>query len=163
MYQSGELTAAETISHLIVTNRLEECIISIPNPFDEDNTIDLYVQLGKSTKNDVKIVNGSPYISCNVNLDARVLSADRGSNYLEDSNIELIESYANSYMKSELENYFYKTSKSFNSDIALLGKHAVKYFNTWDEWTSYDWLDNYANAFFNVDVKVNVISSYLIS
>ncbi len=159
----GELTAAETIAHLMVTNKLEECIISIPNPFEEDNSIDLYVKLGKDTKNDVKIIDGSPYITCDINLDARVLSANKNSNYLKEGNIDLIENYANSYVKSEIEKYFYKTSKDFNSDIALLGKHAVKYFPTWNEWTAYDWLDNYANAFFKVNVNVNVISSYLIS
>lgn len=147
----------------MVTNKLEECIISIPSPFDEDNSIDLYVELGKDTKNDVKIINGAPYVTCNVNLNARILSTNKNANYLQENNIDLIEDYANSYVKSEIEKYFYKTSKDFNSDIALLGKHAVKYFSTWDEWIAYDWLDNYANAFFNVNANVNIISSYLIS
>lgn len=106
---------------------------------------------------------GSPYISSDVSLSARILSANENSNYFEESNLELIESYANSFIKSELENYFYKTSKNYNSDIALLGKHAVKYFTTWDEWISYDWLNNYSNSFFNVNVDVEVVSSYLIS
>lgn len=159
----GELTASETISHLIVTNNLEECIFSIPSPFDEDNGIDLYVTLDDNTINDVKIVNGAPYISCNVKLNARILSAGKNSNYFEKSNLSIIEDYANSYVKSELENYFYKTSKEYKSDIALLGKHAVKYFSTWDKWTEYNWLDKYEDAFFNVNAQVNIISSYLIS
>lgn len=45
----------------------------------------------------------------------------------------------------------------------MLGRYAVKYFSTWDDWIKYDWLNNYENAFFNVNVDINVISSYLIS
>ncbi len=142
---------------------MEECIFSIPSPFDEDNGIDLYLTLDDKCSNDVKIINGSPYISCDVKLNARILSANKNSNYFEEENLELIESYANSYIKSQIEAYLYKTSKDYKSDIAVFGKHAVKYFSTWDEWLEYNWLDNYSNSFFNVNVDVNVISSYLIS
>ncbi len=142
---------------------MEECIFSIPSPFDENNSIDLYVTLDEDTKNSVKIVNGSPYITSKVKLNARILSASKNSNYFEGDNLELIENYANSYIKSELEKYLYKTSKDYKSDIALFGRYAVKYFKTWNEWMEYDWLDNYSNAFFNVDVDTSVISSYLIS
>ncbi len=159
----GELTATETICHLIVTNQMEECMFSIPSPFDDSNNIDIYVTIDDDTKNSVKFINGSPYITTDVKLNARILSASKNSNYFEEDNLELIESYADSYVKSELENYLYKTSKDYKSDIALFGKHAVKYFNTWNEWVEYDWLDNYSNAFFDVNVNVNVMSSYLIS
>lgn len=91
------------------------------------------------------------------------MSANRNSNYFEKENLELIEIYANSYVKSLIENYLYKTSKDYKSDIASFGKHAIKYFPTWDKWIDYNWPENYANAFFNVKVDVNVISSYLIS
>lgn len=159
----GELTANETICHLIVTNKMDECVVSIPSPFNEDIPLDLYLTLDGNTKNKVDFVNGAPSITTDVKLNARVLSATKNSNYFEDDNLELIETYATSYIKSALENYFYKTSKDYNSDIALLGRHAVKYFYTWDDWISYDWLDNYKNAFFTVNVDVNVVSSYLIS
>lgn len=163
MFWCGELTAIETICHLIVTSELEECFITIPNPFDEDSSIDLYITLDKATENDVRIVNGAPYIKTNVKVNSRILSAHKNSNYFDENNLELLESYANSYLKSELENYFYKTSKEYKSDIASLGKHAVKYFSTWDEWVNYDWLNSYQNAFFDVNVDVEVTSSYLIS
>jgi len=147
----------------MVTNDLEECIISIPSPFDEDIGIDLYLTLDEKTKNDVKIVNGSPYISTDIKLNARILSANKNSNYFEKDNLELIENYANSYVKAQIEDYLYKTSKNYKSDIAAFGKYAVKYFPTWDKWIDYNWPENYSNSFFNVNVQVNVISSYLIS
>ena len=83
MHWFGELTAIETICHLIVTNQLEECIFSIPSPFNEDFSIDLFITPDKSTKNTVKIVNGSPYISTDVKLNARIMSVTKNSNYFE--------------------------------------------------------------------------------
>lgn len=159
----GELTAIETLCHTIIINEMEECIISIPSPFDEDSVIDLYITLENNTKNDVKFVNGSPFITSKIKLNAKILSSEKNSNYFEEDNLKLIEEYANSYMKSEFENYLYKISKDYGCDIDLFGRHAVKYFSTWDEWIEYNWLDNYSNSFFNVDVNVDVISSYLIS
>ena len=57
MFLFGELTAIETICNLMVTSELEECYLSIPSPFDEDSSIDLYVTLDKNTENDVKIID----------------------------------------------------------------------------------------------------------
>lgn len=142
---------------------MEECIISIPSPFDADSIIDLYVTLDKNTKNDVKFVNGSPYITSKINLNAKILSSEKNSNYFEKDNLKLIEQYANSYMKSQIENYLYKVSKNYGTDIDLFGRHAVKHFVTWDDWMEYNWLDNYKNAFFDVNLDIDVISSYLIS
>ena len=127
----GELSAIETVCHLIVINELEECIITIPSPFDSDSVIDLYVNLQKNTKNKVEIINGSPYISCD--------------------------------MKKQIEDYLYKTSKDYKSDIAKFGKYAVSHFLTWKDWLNYNWCDNYENSFFDVNVNVDIISSYLIS
>ena len=142
---------------------MEECIISIPSPFDEDSVIDLFVTLEENTKNELKIINGSPFITSNIKLNAKILSSEKNSNYFQKDNLALIEEYANSYIKSEVEHYVYKISKDFGADIDLFGRHAVKYFSTWDEWTNYNWLDNFSNSFFDVNVNVSVISSYLIS
>lgn len=163
MFWFGELTAIESLCHLIITNEMEECILSIPSPFDEENVIDLYVTISENTKNDVKIINGSPFITTNVKLDAKILSSDRNSNYFEEENLKLIEEYANSYIKAELEKYLYKISKDYEADIDLFGKYAVKYFSTWDKWIQYNWLESFKDSFFKVEASVNVISSYLIS
>lgn len=159
----GELTAIETLCHLIIINEMEECIITIPSPFEQDAVIDLYVTLDRNTKNDVKFVNGSPYITSDIKLNAKILSSEKDSNYFKEANLKLIEEYATSYIKTKVEEYLYKVSKEYNSDIDLFGRHAVKYFMTWDKWLEYNWISNYKNSFFDVKAEVKVISSYLIS
>ncbi len=142
---------------------MEECIVTISDPFSEESVIDLYLTLDKDTKNDVKILNGTPLVFTDIKLNAKILSSDKDSNYFEDDNLEIIEEYANSYIEAQINSYLYKVSKELGSDIDLFGKHAIKNFKTWDEWVDYNWLDNYKNAFFDVKVNVNVTSSYLIS
>ncbi len=142
---------------------MEECIVTISDPFSEEAVIDLYLTLDKDTKNDVKILNGTPLVFTDIKLNAKILSSDKDSNYFEDDNLEIIEEYANSYIEGQINSYLYKVSKELGSDIDLFGKHAIKNFKTWDEWVDYNWLDNYKNAFFDVKVNVNVTSSYLIS
>lgn len=159
----GELDSLETLSHLIVLNQMEECVVSIPSPFDTDSVIDLYLTLDTPTKNKVEFVSGAPYISTKIKLNAKILSSDQNSNYFEEDNLSLIEEYATSYMSSKINDYFYKISKELNSDIDLFGRYAVKYFPTWDKWLEYDWRNNFKNSFFDTKVEVTVLSSYLIS
>lgn len=121
------------------------------------------ITLGKNTKNKVELINDSPYIKVDVKLDAKILSVSKNSNYIGKDDLSLVESYAESYIKNKLENYLYKTSKEYKSDIASFGRYAVRNFYTQDKWIEYNWLDNYSNSFFNINVDVNVISSYLVS
>ena len=157
----GEISGEETIYNMIVTNSFKNSIISIPSPFGDSKYIALSISNVKS-KNTVKIVNGFPYIICDIDLEARVLSTSPSSNYLSEDNKLEIEQYANSYLKSNLYNYLYKTSIVLKSDINKFGKEAVKNFTTWDEWISYDWINNYCNSIFSVNVNTNVKSSYLV-
>lgn len=157
----GEITGEETMYNMIITNCIKNSIISIPSPFGDNDYIALSISNIKSNNN-VKIVNGFPYIICNVTLEARVLSSSSNANYLTEENRSIIEQYTNSYLKTNLSNYLYKTSNILKSDINKFGKEAVKNFLTWDEWISYDWINNYSNAIFNISVNTDVKSSYLV-
>jgi spore germination protein KC len=158
----GELNAMETICHLMLINKLENCTISIPSPFNNVESIDLYLSLKKNTKFNVKLVNGSPFITTNVYVDARILTMTKDSDYLDSENLNDIETYANSYLKYHITNYLYKTSKEFKSDIIGLGKYVVGNFSTWDDWVQYDWLNKYEASFFDVNVETDVKSGYLL-
>lgn len=158
----GELNGIETICHLLVIGQLETCVISIPSPFTPDETIDLKIKLNKKTKNKVEFVNSSPFISVDVNLKSTILSMNKDRDYLSEENLELLESYANSYLEENISSYLYKTSKEFHSDIAGFGKYAVSNFLFWQDWKDYNWLSNYQNAFFTVHVSNNIRSGQLL-
>lgn len=147
--------------HLILCNKFKSATVNIPSPFDDTDYISLYIT-SASSKNTVKIVNGNPYISCNVKLTTRLMSSSATSNYLTDDNKKIIEDYADSYFKAHINDYLYKTSKEFKSDTCKFGKYAVSKFITMDKWKDYDWENKYENSFFSIAVDTNVKSSYLI-
>ena len=158
----GELTGLETICHQIISNTLDTCVINIPSPFEDEQTISLKLRLVNNTKNKVDLVNGAPFITSNVTLEARILSLDENSKYLSSENVSLLEKSANFYLTTKLYEYLYKVSKDFKSDIDGFGKHVVRNFLTMDEWKNYNWLENFKNSFFDVKVETKVKSGYIL-
>lgn len=156
----GELNGMETICHLLVNNNFESFTLSIPNPFTINSTMDLRVKKRQTTNINLDFVNGTPYISINVYLDGFGLSLDDNIAYDSIEDINLINTYAEEYLKLELNNYLYKTSKILNSDIDGFGKYALSKYLTIDEWTASNWLENYKYSFFDVNVDINIKSGY---
>ena len=159
----GKLTKIETLSNLIITNKLKSCRLSIPDPEDESKAIDSYLTLDTKPQIKVSIVNGTPYIKIKVKMNARISSINEISNYVSQDKINKIEESASHYLKVHLLNYLYKTSKDYKSDISGTGKYAISNFKTRAEYEEYNWLDNFQNAFFDVETEVNVKSSFLIT
>ena len=124
--------------------------------------IDLYIELDKNTKNSLYLVNSSPYITSNIKLTARIQSLNSDIDLDDEKVVDRIEDYAEKYLKYHLYNYLYKTSKEFNSDIDNFGLYALKYFNNMSDLEEYNWNHHYKDTFFNVNVNVELRSSYLL-
>ena len=154
----GELTAFENLLHLILTNQFESSVISIDNPYKENSAIDIALYFHKNTKINAKLVNGSPYVKSTIYLNARLLSVDKISESLTPEKIEELELLINAFL-----DYQYKTAKVFEADIDNVGKNLIKNFKNDNEWNNYNWPSNYKNTFFDVDVKTNIKSSFLLS
>lgn len=157
----GELTGLETLCHLIITNKLDNATVSISNPFDYNNYISLSIGLLNKTVHNVELVNNSPFIECDVKIIADVSSMDYNIDLSDPDNLEQIEDSLKQYLEDEILKYLYKTSKEFQSDIVGFGKYAMSKYLTWQDWIDSDWLDNYQNSVFKLDVEVNVESGYL--
>ncbi len=158
----GELNGIESICHLIISNKLKNAQIRIPSPIEELDYIDLYIELKKNTKNSLYLVNSSPYITSNVKITARIHSMNQNIDLDDDSLVANIEKYAENYLKENISSYLYKTSKELHADIDSFGLYALKYFNYLSDWEDYNWLHHYQDAFFDVNVDVDLNSSYLL-
>lgn len=151
----------ECLCHLILVNEFETATISIPNPYESDSIINLFIHAKKDPEISVQLINGTPYINCDITLSADILSLDSNSDYSTKESLELISSYANSYLEKALSSYLYKMSKEYKSDIDNFGKYAIYNYYTWDEWISSDWLSNFENTFFSVHVNTIVTNGQL--
>lgn len=157
----GELTPIECISYLMLTNSLETCDISIPNPFEDNSAINLRLELNKNTKNKVKLVNKSPFIETNVYIIASITAVSLSTDYSKLKHINIIEDYVSSYIESNISNLLYKTSKYYKSDVVGFGKNLTYKFLTIDDWKKLNWSDLYKDSFFKVKVETKIKSGSL--
>ena len=159
----GELNAIECLSYLNINNEVEDFFITIPDPENNGDYLDLYLTPTKPLKIDLQIINNAPFIKISANYTARIYSMKPNTNYLKSTVLNNISAACNSFLESTFSNYLYKTSKEFNSDINGFGKYALSKFWTTHEFDDFNWLDNYENCFFDVDVNTSVESSILLN
>lgn len=158
----GELTAVETLCHMLVTNELESCNITLPHAEGQNQNTDLYLYNNSNPKIKVNIVNGTPFIKINFHLEARILSINSDSKYDTEQKLSEISSVASQYIKNIMTEYLYKTSVQLKSDIDGFGTHALPLFLTENDFEEYNWLDNYKDAVFDVSVDTRVKSAFLL-
>ena len=151
----------ESLCHLILVNDFETATISIPNPYEKASIVNLFIHAKKEPKISVKLINGTPFIECNIYLAADILSLDENTDYSTKEALDTISTYASSYLEKTIIAYLYKMSKEYHSDIDNFGKHIIKNYATWDDWVESDWLGNFENSFFSVNVDVNVVNGQL--
>ncbi len=123
----------------------------------------MYLYTKSKPKINVKLINGSPYISVKLKLEAKILSLDESSNYITELRLNDISNSANQYITNLISDYLYKTSKEYESDINQFGKYTLKLFSTTNDFENYNWLENYKNSFFDVNIDTNVQSALLLS
>ena len=146
----------ESLCHLFIIGEFENATISIPNPYNNNSVINLRIASNKKPKIKVKLINNTPFIECNIDLKANILSLQEDVNYSDLDTLSRIEDYANSYLEYNILSYLYKTSKEFGSDIDNFGEFVIGNYLTWDDWIESDWLENYKNSFFKVKVNTNI-------
>lgn len=158
----GELNALETLSFLAIKNEIKSFLVSIPDPTNEENIIDIHFTPYISHSIEVDTSTSSPHIKINAKFTGKVYSATDNSNYLSSETFNILSNSCNKYLESTFSSLLYKTAKEYNSDIFSFGRYALPNFKTTNEWNDYKWLDNYKNAFFDVNIKTYITSGMLI-
>lgn len=159
----GELNSIETLSFLVTRNSVKGFLVSVPNPEEKDNFINIYINPTKNCSKKVNIINGSPYISISYKFTGRIYSINENSQYLKPELLDNISNSCNSYLESIFSNYLYKSSKELKSDINDFGSLARKKFLTQKDFDTYNWREKYKDAYFNVTVDTSIKSSYLLT
>lgn len=158
----GELTGMDSVCHLMCTDEFNSSSITVPSPFNQNEFIDLAIQEKGHTKVNVSLVNGSPYIKIKIPLVASVSSMESGLDLSSNENIDALEGYAVSYLEEKLLEYLYKTTKDLHSDIAGFGESLTSKYLTTEQWENVNWLDLYIDSTFDVEVTVDIKSSYIL-
>ena len=159
----GNLTATETISHLLINNKINSCIISIDSPLKENSKIEIQVSPEKKTKISTIIENGGLKIGIKLKLAADVITLENDTDYENNEVLELISKSAESYLTNEFNKYFNKVSREYSVDIDKFCFSSLKFFPTEKDFKDFNWKEKYKNAEFTTDIDVNVVSSLLVT
>lgn len=159
----GELNALETIAFLNIKDELERFLISVPDPQNGNNYLDIYITPISSTDIKIDTSNQAPYVKMKFKFSGRIYSMSENAEYLSPEVLDSISNSCNSYLESIFSDYLYKTSKDFKSDITGLGKYTLQNFFTTKEFEDYNWSENYRNTFFDVEVDTSIKSGMLIT
>lgn len=159
----GNLSATETICHLLLINEIDTCIITCNNPFKENDSIEVQITPAKHSKIHSTIDNDTVKINADLTLNANIIDIQENLNF-EDLNT--LETFSNSIIETienNFQNYFAKMSKEYNSDIDKFYLSILKYFPTKDDWNNFNWKEKYKTAEFTCNININDISSLLVS
>lgn len=161
----GKLSSMETVCHLALIDDLKQSTISIPSPFESDDKINLFISVTRKPKIDVYIdkTNSTPFVIINLKVVGRLLSFNNTEKKFDQNIIYQMEAKSNEYITNQMYNYLYKTSKEFRSDISGIGTNASINFLTQQELDNYNWLKNYENCIFKVNVETSIKSGYFLT
>ena len=161
----GELTATESICHLLITNKIDSCIVSIDNPVSkkEAQKLELLLFPSQNTKINLNIENDIPHISIKVSLEADIMTLDNDVNYETDETLYKISESTKQYLKGQFDDYLNKVSKEYNVDIDDFCTDAPAHFSTISEWENFNWDEKFKNVEFDVNIDINVLSTMLIT
>ncbi len=160
---TGELNAVETICFLNIIKKVDSFLISVTDPQDSNSKIDIYLTPNSTHKIDVNFVNGAPYVKLKLDFSGKIYSMSRNSKYLDIDVLNSISNSCNNYLESEFLSYLYKTSIVFQSDINSIGSYVLSKFTTTNEFDNYDWLNNYSNCTFDVEINTVLDSGFLLT
>ena len=160
----GSLTANQTLSHQLITNELDFSTINIISPFNHNETLDIYISSLKKPKIIVDISSSSPFVQINLYVAARIVSFNSYEiNLLTEEKLNLIQDTVKKHLENQIYDYLNTTSREFKSDISGLGRYAVKNFVSIDDWNNYNWLENYQNSTFKVNIDTSIKTGNLLT
>lgn len=161
----GELTATESICHLLISNKIDSCVLSIDNPVFEKEAKKMEVEIFpvKNTKVTVTLEDDIPHISLDIKVDADIMTLDKDVNYETEKILSKISDATKNYLTDEFNNYLNKVTKEYNVDIDYFSTKAPAHFSTISEWENFNWDEKFKNTEFDVNVDVNVLSTMLVT
>ena len=159
----GTANALDSIAHLLLTNELKEALITIPNPFETNSYIDLEIKNNKRSKIHTNIINGTPYIVCDLFLHANIKSSGKNFDYTKPENIEIVTRYAEIFIQNITENDLYKLAKDYDTDVLEFQRNLSLKCLTNEELNNYHFKEVFKDSYFTVNPNLQIESTYLFS
>lgn len=157
-----DLSVLDAIAFSLITNRLESATISVKNPKDPNQLIDISIRQIKNPNISCDIVNNYPFIKINFTIEYNILSSYNFNTDLFSGN-ELLENAVNSYIQEMISNFLYEISHKYNVDICNFGNKLSENYPTLDEFKQIHWNEIYKDSYFDINVNGKIENSGMFS
>lgn len=159
----GQLSGLDTLCYNILTNNFEEATIEVYNPQEPSMPLSVNLTRSEDTEIKVKFENDIPQATCSININAKILSGSKNYDYSTEESLRVIESEIEKFLEQNIQNFLYKTSREYNSDIVGFEGFFRKNFLTQDELSKYDWNELYPKTEFDIKSQTYLKSGFLFS
>lgn len=158
----GDLSTIETLCYSILKDEVDNFAITLDNPFNNSQKIDIRVSDLSQLDTDIEIYDDKPVINVKFNLTGEVIDSVDNQNASYDKTLEEIDIALKKYLTNEFKSYLYKTAREYKSDVNAFYRFAKRKFLTNSDFHNYNWAQKYENAEFNVEFNDDIISSLII-
>lgn len=127
------LEVLDSIAYSLINNSITNCTVTIPNPREENEYIDVLVSPRKKSKITVNIVNNVPNIKINGYFNLAVQSINTSVNYSSPESIKEIENATKAYLEQITYDFLYRITRQYNVDICNFKNIASSNYLTLDD------------------------------
>jgi spore germination protein KC len=151
----GTLNANETIAYNMITDRMGNARLMIPEPDDASQLVVINIYRGRAPKLQAQTVGDTPMLRLTVFIDADIESIESGEALeLPRAQVE-VERLLAQHLTRLIEQTVIKTQE-WGADIFGFGRHYRSKYLTWDEWQRFDWPAQYRRAELEVNIEVKI-------
>ena len=155
----GDLSTIETLCYSLIKDEVDNFFVTLTNPFDENQKIDIYIDSLSEIDIDMDLSKENPVINIKLNLSAKVLNMLNKPNLSYEETLNKLDDSLRQYLSKELLDYLYKTSKEYKADINEFYRIAKCKFLTNTDFDSYNWSEKNENTQFNIAFNEDIISN----
>lgn len=147
------LNVIDSICYSIILSKLENCILTIQNPFIEGEELDVQIKLKNNSEVYVDLVNGTPFIKINIYIESALANTYFNFDYTSEENIKILENATSKYLEELILNYLYEISHKLNTDICGFKNKLANNYLTIEEFENINWEKIFKDSYFEINIK----------
>ena len=148
----SDLTVLDSMSYSLIANRLEGATLTIKNPYDLSELIDVEIEQVKKPSISCYLINNYPYIKINLYLEYSLLSSSYSIDTKTISGNKHLKNAINSYIQEMVLSFLYETSHKYNIDLCNFRNIISSNYLTLDEFNKIHWEEIYKDSHFTVNI-----------
>ena len=147
-----DLTVLDSVSYSLIANRLEGATLTIKNPINSYELIDVEIEQIKNPSISCYLINNYPYIEINLYLEYSLLSSSYSIDTKTSNGNNLLKGAINKYIQEIVLSFLYETSHKYNVDLCNFRNIISSNYLTLDEFNKIHWEEIYKDSYFTVNI-----------